>query len=136
MGCCHHSRDGSKRLMCTTTLQDGMVAVVVLFDSTVTVWDLEKQEPLTVLQRWGQRDAALGHTGGVNAAYVTRDGSRALTVSKDTTARIWDMASGASLHVLEGPHPPSSLSCGRPQDGSAARLRAGRQETVSDHSAR
>ena len=87
-------------------LQDGRVAVVVLFDSTVTVWDLEKQEPLTVLQRWGQRDAALGHTGGVNAAYVTRDGSRALTVSKDCTARIWDMASGASMHVLEGPHPP------------------------------
>lgn len=82
--------------------QDGRIAVVVLFDSTVTVWDLERQEPLTVLQRWGQRDGALGHTGGVNAAYVSQDGCKVLTVSKDCTARIWDVSLGTSTHVLEG----------------------------------
>ena len=80
------------------------MAVIVLFDSTVTVWDLETHQPVVVLQRWGQRDAALGHTAGVNAAYITRDGTRVLTVSKDTTARIWDVASGRCLHTLEGPH--------------------------------
>ena len=83
-------------------MQDGKVAVIVLFDSTVTVWDLERQEPLTVLQRWGQRDAALGHTGGVNAALVSKDGKKVLTVSKDCTARIWDVRQGRCLHILEG----------------------------------
>lgn len=78
------------------------MAVVVLFDSTVTVWDLHRQEPLTVLQRWGQRDSAMGHTGGVNAACVSSDGSRVLTVAKDCTGRIWDVAVGASVHVLHG----------------------------------
>ena len=74
----------------------------MLFDSTVTVWDLERQEQLCVLQRWGLRDAASGHSGGVNAAYMTHDGERVLTVSKDCTARIWDVAGEATVHVLEG----------------------------------
>ena len=83
-------------------MQDGCKAVIVLFDSTVTVWDLVKKEQVAVLQKWGQRDAASGHTGGVNAAYMTPDGRKVLTVSKDCTGRIWNMRDGETLHVLEG----------------------------------
>lgn len=83
-------------------MQDGRKAVIVLFDSTVTVWDLEKKEQVAVLQKWGQRDAASGHSGGVNAAYMTSDGKKVLTVSKDCTARIWDVENRETIHVLKG----------------------------------
>ncbi len=53
-------------------------------------------------QRRGERDAATGHTGGVNDALITADGARVLTLSKDCTARVWDAATGACLHVLVG----------------------------------
>ncbi len=49
-----------------------------------------------------RRDAATGHTGGVNDALITADGARVLTLSKDCTARVWDAATGACLHVLIG----------------------------------
>lgn len=82
--------------------QDGCRAVIVLFDSTVTVWNLETGEQISVLQRWGQRDAASGHSGGVNAAYMTCDGNKVLTVSKDRTARLWNVSDGSSIHIFEG----------------------------------
>ena len=74
----------------------------MLFDSTVTVWDLEKREQLAILQKWGQRDASSGHSGGVNAAYMTSNGKSVLTVSKDCTARIWSVDNGETQHVLRG----------------------------------
>ena len=43
-------------------------AVMALFDSTVTVWDLHTSEPVAVLQRWGQRDSAVGHASGAARA--------------------------------------------------------------------
>lgn len=43
-------------------------AVVALFDSTVTVWDLVASEPVSVLQRWGERNSATGHTSGAESA--------------------------------------------------------------------
>lgn len=92
-------------------MQDGCTAVVVLFDSTVTVWDMEHQEQAAVLQRWGQRAASLGHTEGVNAAYITSDGRRVVTVSKDCTARVWDVAKGKPIHVLEGENGKNFSNC-------------------------
>jgi len=82
------------------------MAVVVLFDSTVTVCDLERKEPAVVLQQWGRRDEASGHTGGVNAGYIFKNGTKVLTVSKDCTARIWDVALGTTCRVLKGDPPP------------------------------
>lgn len=78
---------------------DGASAVAVLFDSSVTIWDLAAAQPRTVLQKRGERDAAAGHTGGVNAALLTADGRLVLTLSKDCTARVWDAATGECLHV-------------------------------------
>jgi hypothetical protein len=39
-------------------------AAMALFDSTVTVWDLSMGEPVSVLQRWGERDPSRGHSSG------------------------------------------------------------------------
>ena len=85
---------------------------MLLFDSTVTVWDLVKQEQINVLQRWGQRDEASGHTGGINAVVVTQDGTKVLTVSKDCTARVWDVQEARTIHVLSGECP----LCRHPED--------------------
>ena len=78
------------------------LAVVVLFDSTVTVWDTSSMECASLLQSWGDRDAARVHSGGVNAAYLTPDGSWAVTVSKDHTARVWDVRTAECRSVLRG----------------------------------
>lgn len=43
-------------------------AAMALFDSTVTVWDLHTSEPVAVLQRWGERDSATGHSSGAGAS--------------------------------------------------------------------
>ena len=54
------------------------------------------------LQKRGERDASRVHSGGVNAALVTADGAMAVTLSKDCTARVWDLRSGSCMHVLVG----------------------------------
>jgi WD40 repeat protein len=38
------------------------------------------------------------HSGGVNAVYLSRDGATAVTISRDATARVWDVASGERAH--------------------------------------
>jgi len=44
----------------------------------------------------------VGHTNDVHGLEFSRDGTRLLTASRDHTARIFDVASGASLVVLDG----------------------------------
>jgi WD40 repeat protein len=81
---------------------DAATAVICLFDSTVTLWDLAKGEPSVFLQKWGERDEARGHTSAVNEVLMTSDGGTIVTLSKDYTARIWDSMTGTCLHVLRG----------------------------------
>lgn len=81
---------------------DCRLAVIVLFDSTVAVWDMGSMECICMLQSWGDRDAARVHSAGVNAAYLTPSGSRAVTVSGDHTARVWDIATAECKFVLRG----------------------------------
>ena len=57
------------------------------------------------LQKRGERDASRVHSGGVNAALVSRDGRLAVTLSKDCTARVWDLETGTCRHVLVGGRP-------------------------------
>ena len=45
---------------------------------------------------------AEGHSGMVNSAVFSGDGSRVATASDDGTARIWDSRTGELLHTLEG----------------------------------
>lgn len=60
-----------------------------------------------MLQKRGERDASRVHSGGVNAAIVSHDASLVVTLSKDCTARVWDMQTGSTNHVLVG----ESLPC-------------------------
>ena len=55
----------------------------------------------------------------MNAALLTADGARALTLSKDCTARVWDTSTGACLHVLVG-HSDSVIAAALSADGTTA----------------
>ena len=48
----------------------------------------------------GQLSVLEGHTDGVRTVALTPDGTRVLTGSRDTSIRIWDLASGRQLSVL------------------------------------
>jgi WD40 repeat protein len=43
-----------------------------------------------------------GHESWLNSVAFSRDGSRIVTASNDTTARIWDAATGQQIAVLRG----------------------------------
>jgi len=94
---------------------DLSTCVVCLFDSTVTVWDLIRGEPTVPLQKWGQRDESMGHTSAVNEVLMGSDGDMVVTLSKDSTARVWNAETGVCRHVLRG---HSDAVCGgRLSDG-------------------
>ncbi len=87
-----------KSLACSPDLSS---ATMVLFDSTITVWDLHATACTHTLQKWGQREGA-AHASGVNAAVCADDGSRVITMSKDATAKQWDIATGECMLTLTG----------------------------------
>jgi WD40 repeat protein len=77
-------------------------------DQTARTWDAATGKPLATLQ---------GHTGAVNAAAFSPDGSRVVTASFDGTARTWDAASGKPLATLQG-HTDRVISAAFSPDGS------------------
>lgn len=99
---------------------DLSLAVVCLFDSTVTVWDLKSCQPKATLQRWGDRNEATGHTSAVNQVCMNKDGDIVVTLSKDSTARIWDVQSGKCRAVLRGHEDSIAGGCLSPDDGVLA----------------
>lgn len=58
-----------------------------------------------------------GHENWVSSAAFSPDGSRIVTGSWDTTARVWDAATGKELAALRG-HDGIVLSAGFSPDGS------------------
>lgn len=99
---CLQQTQGS-RTKCMYLSADGNVAVVLLFDSTMAVYDTQSGELRCELMRKGERDAMRVHSGGVNGVMLTADGGKAISWSKDTTARIWDTTTGACTLVLQVP---------------------------------
>lgn len=88
---------------------DGRKAMIVLFDSTVSVWDLESMSCVGWLIRRGERDGVRVHSGGVNAVYICKNGTLALTISKDETARLWQIDTTECIMVLKGDHEEHTL---------------------------
>ena len=63
-----------------------------------------------------------GHTGPVNSASFSPDGSRIVTGSQDRTAKVWDAKSGAEVLTLKG-HTGEVASASFSPDGSRHRHR-------------
>jgi WD40 repeat protein len=97
---CLQQKQGS-RTKCMHLSADGTIAVVLLYDSTMAVYDTRSGALVCELMRKGERDAMRVHSGGVNGVLLTADGSRAISWSKDATARVWDAVTGACLLVLQ-----------------------------------
>ena len=77
---------------------------------------------MTRRRRSGTRSGAevltlKGHTGYVNSASFSPDGSRIVTGSWDNTARVWDAKSGAEVLTLKG-HTSGVMSASFSPDGS------------------
>lgn len=97
---CLPAKEGSRTKFIHVSA-DGSSAVVLLFDSSMAVYDTATGKLRCHLMQKGERDARRVHSGGVNAVYLTADGSRAVSVSKDCTARIWDVVTGGCELVLQ-----------------------------------
>ncbi|KAG2423398.1 hypothetical protein HXX76_015363 [Chlamydomonas incerta] len=81
-------------------------AAVLLYDSSVSVWDVETGRTVSQLIRRGERDK---HTGGVTGVVMSPDGAACVTISRDKTARVWDVKTGATRFVVSG-HPDSLVA--------------------------
>lgn len=81
---------------------DGSMLACVMdhLDTTVHVWPT----------RAGGRAVTLtGHKSGVFAVAFDPSGARLATVAEDATARLWDLATAETSHVLEHPGDPEAL---------------------------
>lgn len=90
------------RMKAISVTPDGSKCVICLFDSTVSIWNLETMEMENMLIRRGERNASYSHSKAVTGVYITSCGTKVLTVSKDCTARMWDLNSLNSIFILKG----------------------------------
>ena len=81
--------------------QHSQAAIVAdTFDPVVHLWDLERGEELA---------SFAGHTDCICGAAFDQTGSRLATAGEDGTVRIWDVAKGHCIMVLEHPNDPESI---------------------------
>ncbi|KAL6761876.1 WD40-repeat-containing domain protein [Haematococcus lacustris] len=75
---------------------------IVLYDSSISVWEVESGTLVAQLMGRAERSGRNVHSGGVNGVLLTADGRRAVSWSKDCTARVWDVDSCQVSLVLSG----------------------------------
>lgn len=102
---------------------DGTLLATVADDSTVRLWRSSDGSPVHVMEGHGNRpkDWRGGDVDFIVIESIAFDatGERLITASKDRTARIWDVKSGALLGVLEG-HDGSLMTARFSPDGTRA----------------
>ncbi len=82
-------------LIATTSL-DEQFAILRAPDNAVSINNALTGEQLHLLT---------GHTSAVTGAVLSYDGQRLLTTSDDGTTRLWNTATGKSIHVFRNPPP-------------------------------
>ena len=89
---------------------DGTRVVTASSDNTARLWDAATGKALASLA---------GHTGGVNSAAFSPDGTRVdAPASDDSSARLWDATSGKELAVLARPRVGGHLRAAFSSDGT------------------
>jgi WD40 repeat protein len=86
--------------------QDGQQLITGGDDSRVLIYDfpqllIDAQNPAIEV---AYTQELLGHTNWVFSVNHSPDGSQLASASADGTVRIWDLATGAVVHVLSHPH--------------------------------
>lgn len=99
-------RDGG-RLMTTS----GFGPTPLLHDPSVRIWDTMNGNLLLTLA---------GHTNALTAAVFSPDGTRAVTTSRDNTAKLWSAASGSLLASFAPPSTKGVYSAAFSSDGTRA----------------
>lgn len=77
-----------------------LACVMDHLDTTIRIWPMTGAHVARTLA---------GHESGVFAVAFDPSGTRLATVAEDSTARVWDVASGTQLHVLQHPGDPEAL---------------------------
>lgn len=82
--------------------RDGLTSAAFSFDSSrVVTASSSRNSPKAVCIWNAEVELVLrGHEGGVKCAAFSNDGKRVVTASRDSTARIWDVASGREIALL------------------------------------
>jgi WD40 repeat protein len=87
-------RRGSAPIMSAAFSSDGELVATGSDDGTVRI--ARTSDPSTPVTEFG------GHSGRITSLQFTRDGTRLLTSSADTTARLWDVATGTERETFAG----------------------------------
>ena len=114
---------------------NGLGAVSASRTSFMSVWDVVRGTITRTLA--GHAPRSLGQPvtympGLVTAVHLMEDGSRAVSASRDGTLRVWDVASGETLHRLAGHSEPVVKMAVAPSGRYAASLSRGRTVRVWD----
>ena len=75
---------------------DGTNLVTASFSGAAVSWSAVTGEPATLF---------LGHQHRIHSLDVSHDGTRIVTTGRDSTVRMWDVATGTELHRLDLPWP-------------------------------
>jgi WD40 repeat protein len=100
----HTTRDGPVAVLSLSA--NGLCAVSGSRTSLLSVWDVANGTITGTLAghaaRARPRSPVTRMSGLVTAVSLSEDGSTAVSASRDSTLRIWDVASGQTLHTLAG----------------------------------
>jgi WD40 repeat protein len=86
-----------------------LACVMDHLDTTIRIWPMTDSTNDSSNGCSGKSVALSGHESGVFAVAFDPTGTRVATVAEDSTARIWDIATGGQLHVLQHPGDPEAL---------------------------
>ncbi|WP_437752636.1 TIR domain-containing protein [Sorangium sp. So ce1389] len=80
------------------------------WDMTLRVWDVASGRPLHVIGGSSRTGTSQSHLDKVTGCAISPDGKRIVSCSYDRTLRIWDVANGQLVSIIEG-HSDWIMAC-------------------------
>jgi WD40 repeat protein len=111
----HHINAPTNGINTAIFSPDGKTIITAAGDNTAKLWDVESGKLIRSFsdqinsnrkdKKKGKKNIEnqfKGHSGPVISASFSTDGNSILTVSKDRTAKLWEVSSGKVLHTFSG----------------------------------